>query len=159
MASTSQGPEEVDRHGWNSLEGYRSIHANRLNNHSLLDPNKPHTVAFNFYDVGGDLVVQIIGDIFCMGSLVVEVEKYLEAREASNGQIFVRGFSYRYNAYLPGKHNVLRYDNGHDLDEYHRHVWDIETGEEIHRSIISRNELPTLGEMLDELEDRFFGRS
>lgn len=131
MASTSQGFGEADRHGWNSLENYRSIHENRLNNHSFLDPNRPHTVAFDFFEVEGDLFVRVAGEIHCRGGILVEVEKYLETYAARNGQIFVRGFSYRYNAYIPGKHNILRYDNGHDLDEYHRHIWDIESGAEI----------------------------
>ena len=159
MASTSQGPGEADRHGWNSLENYRNIHENRLNNHSFLDPNRPQTVAFDFFTIGGDLFVQVAGEIYCLGGIVVEVEKYLETYEANSGQIFVRSFSYRYNAYITGKHNVLRYDNGHDFDEYHRHVWAIETGAEMEERTITRSEFPTLGEMPDELEDMFFRRA
>mgnify|MGYP001611148168 CR=1 FL=1 len=156
MASTLPGPQETDRHGWNSFDNYRSVHENRLSRHTFLDPEKPHTVTFNFLRVGGDLVIQIVGEIFCLGGIVVEVEKYLETYEAPSGQIFVRGFSYRYNAYLPGKHNLLRFDNGHSFDEYHRHEWDWATGKETERCIITRNEFPTLGEVLDELERQYW---
>ena len=152
MASTSYGSEENGRHGWNSLDGYQPIHENRLNNHTFLDGNRPHTVAFEFYEFEGALFVRISGQIYCQGGIVVEVEKYLETEEADNGQIFVRGFSYRYHAFLPGQHNILRYDNQHGFEEYHRHLYDINTGEELESGIITRNESPTLGEILDQLE-------
>ena len=86
MASTSQGPGETDRHGWNSLENYRSIHENRLNYHSFLDPDRPHTIAFIFLDIEGDIIVQVAGEIYCLGGIVVEVEKYLETKGYSKGR-------------------------------------------------------------------------
>ena len=60
---------------------------------------------------------------------------------------------YRYNAFLPGGHNVLRYDNGHYQkdDEYHRHEFDLATGEEISRRVITRLEFPVMHKVLDEL--------
>lgn len=55
----------------------------------------------------------------------------------------------------------MRYDNLHeDLDEYHRHVFDLETGEQIgHTQILSRQEFPVMHEILNELEEMFKGRN
>ena len=148
--------ETPDRHGWNSLENYQIIHETRLNNHPFLDPDRPHTVEFSYFELDDGLIVQVAGEVFCLHNVTLEVEKYLETEDRA-GRIYVRGLSYRYNARVRGRHNVLRYDNGHDLNEYHRHVWDIRTGEEREFSIISRNEFPTLGEILDQLEGMFRG--
>lgn len=87
-----------------------------------------------------------------MKGVEVDVTKFLETRPVGKGRMQVRGFSYCYNAHIAGKHNVLRYDNNHDFEDYHRHVFDINTGSEIKRIPIKRSELPTLAEFLDELE-------
>lgn len=91
---------------------------------------------------------------YCPNAVVLEVEKYMETRDA-NGRLLVRTFSFRYNAYIKGKHNILRYDNGHDFDEYHRHVYDVQTGEQIISELLERSDFPVLSDILDELEKTF----
>jgi len=156
MASAQGSSPQVDRHGWNSLENYLSIHENRLNEHSFLDPKKAHTISVQYHPFDGEIIVEISGDAYCQGDIVLEVGKYLETQEDSTGRIYLRGISYRYHAYFRGRHNILRYDNGHDFDEYHRHEYDMQDGKEIGRTIITRNQLPTLGEVLDELEEMYW---
>ena len=160
MATTSFGSEETDRHGWNSLEGYLSIHDNRLNNHSFLDPSKPHTIGITYHQINDEeSVMAIQGHVFCLGNVVLEVEKYLQMMERENGQLFVRGFSYRYHAFVPGEHSLVRYDNSHGEDVYHRHAFEPVTGQETEITDLTRNEFPTFSEILDELEEIYLESS
>lgn len=72
----------------------------------------------------------------------------------SGGRRQLRGFSYRYNAYVRNGHNVLRYDNGHSEtpEEFHRHLFDPRTGGELEKRIITRYDLPVLSDMLTEIQ-------
>ncbi|GAI29754.1 unnamed protein product, partial [marine sediment metagenome] len=47
----------------------------------------------------------------------------METRWVGKGRIQVRGLEYCYNAKITGKYNILRYDNDHDLEDYHKHVF------------------------------------
>jgi len=119
-----------DRHGWNSIENYRQIHEERLANHPFLDHSKGHTVSITEIELGERKVIKVEGEIYCRSGVVLEVDKYLHLKYI-RGRAYVRGFSYRNNAYLPGKHNVLRYDNAHDPEGYHRHAFDLATGTQV----------------------------
>ncbi|MGI8827602.1 MAG: hypothetical protein ACR2JC_18620 [Chloroflexota bacterium] len=62
-------------------------------------------------------------------------------------------FHMPYNAYFWGRHNILRYDNGH-LDapeEFHRHDFDLKTGAENPVKKITRQDMPTLAEFMTEV--------
>lgn len=97
----------------------------------------------------------MVGEIYCLHGVVVEVEKYFDTKTTRDGRLQVRCFSYRYNARLPGKFNILRYDTGHDFDEYHRHRFDPKTGQQIRFELLTREQFPLLSEILDELERIF----
>ena len=58
-----------------------------------------------------------------------------------------------YNAYRPGGHNVLRYDNQHRGTEnvYHRHQFDVDTGELVSFTTMPREDFPVMHQVLDEL--------
>ncbi len=62
---------------------------------------------------------------------------------------------YAYNAWHPGGHNVLRYDNQHigEDDAYHRHQFDPKTGKQIDYRTLTRIEFPVMHQILDELMD------
>ena len=147
-----------DRHGWNSYENYREVHEARLTTHPFVDHSRPDTVAFEFFKFEGELVMVMDGEICCRRGVILEVTKYFNTRRNRAGRLQVRCFSYRYNASIGGKHNVLRYDNGHELDEYHRHVFDVATGGLLLMEYLTRNEFPLLSEVLDELA-RMFGEA
>ena len=60
-----------------------------------------------------------------------------------------------YHFKISGKHTILRYDNGHTPDDYHRHVFDVKTGDLLIRESLCREDFPVLPEILDELERMF----
>ncbi len=139
-------------HDWNSLENYVLVHEKRLAEHPLVileasllqyaSELKPHPL----YD---QFVAQ--GLIVCRNGLHLEVHK--------RGQIDrtrlrrVRMYLYSYNAWFPGGHSVLRYDNqhvGHE-DIYHRHQFDPHTGIETNLTYMERHQFPVMHQVLDEL--------
>jgi len=151
---------EADRrgpHGWNSLENYTFIHEKRLAEHPFVDHGVPNTLKFEDYvNVDGDTVVLLSGEVYCHYGIVVAVTKSFETRMVQ-GRLQVRGVSYRYNARIRGRHNILRYDNGHDEspDEFHRHQYDLSNGTEIETRIITRYDLPVFDDILTELQQMF----
>ena len=137
-----------DPHDWNSWHHYRDIHENRLNSH-------PFVMGFadtlRFADAG-EGVISLIGHVICQRNVVLEVEKWLEARYFGN-TLRVRCYSYRYIGWLRGEHLLLKYHNVHeDRDEYHHRVYDPATGEEVQHEVLERYQFPTFPEVLDELE-------
>ena len=58
-----------------------------------------------------------------------------------------------YNAWRPGGHNVLRYDNQHLGSEnvYHRRFFDLNTGRQVQLTTMTRRQFPVLHQILDEL--------
>ena len=95
----------------------------------------------------------IEGSIGCAAEIEIDVTKLLDVRVRRRLEQ-VRGVSYRYNAYVRGGHNILRYDNGHieAPEEFHRHEFDPFTGRELSRAILSREDMPTLIEVVSEVE-------
>lgn len=158
-ADSAQKKKRQNPHKWNSLENYQQIHQARIDNHSFVDHNRPDNIAFEVFDFEGDILVRMSGEIYCLHNIVVGIEKYMETRRTSNGKLQVRSFSFRYNAKVRGKGNVLRYDNGHrdTPHEFHRHVFDVNDGKQLRRDILTLEEMPTLAEMLDELQMLFKG--
>ncbi len=80
------------------------------------------------------------------------VAKDLDIRTNARNQIEVRGLSYRYHAYVPGSGNLLRYDNSHAFDEFHRHEYVFPTEDQQPLQVLAREEFPTLIEVLDEVQ-------
>jgi hypothetical protein len=101
------------------------------------------------------LYASLSGELHCKNNVVLYVDKVMETREVGKGKIQVRGLDYCYNAKLTGKYNVVRYDNDHDVDDYHKHVFDVNTGEQMARISLTREEVPTLSDVLDELANMF----
>lgn len=159
MDADVPGSREVERqsdpHGWNSYDQYLNIEQSRLDNHPFV---LSHNLRYDFYEYSGETYLRISGQVVCLNNVLLEVEKYLETRRTRPGVLLVRTFSYRYNASVRGKGNVLRYDNGHDSDEYHRHVFDLETGEQAEYQLLDRFHFPTFPQILDELEEMFSGK-
>ncbi len=143
-----------DRHGWNTLENYKQIHYDRLADHPFVDHSKPMPDFETFSDEES-LYIFLEGEIYCKQNVVLSITKIFETRIIGDGRLQVRCFSYRYNASILGKHNILRYDNNHNFDDYHKHEFDVQTGKQIKRESLKRNDFPTLSEVLDELENMF----
>ena len=106
----------------------------------------------DFSEEDGDTIVQR-GQVFCLDDVVVRVTKYLETNRTSRGLLRVRGFSYRYVAWVEGHHALLRYHNRHlDDDDYHHRVFNWRTGDEVLYERLERHQFPTLAEVLDEVQ-------
>ncbi len=142
--------EGHDRHDWNTFENYRYLHIWHIENHPFVDHGHPPPT-FDQFDVDGRPIVTFIGDIYCLRSIILSVSKYLETDVMQNGRMRVKCFSYGYNARIAGKHNILRYDNQDDFDEYHKHVFDVCSGTQLSRVRLTRNEFPVLHEVLNEV--------
>ena len=90
--------------------------------------------------------------MYCLRDVVLEVENRLEMRYF--GQLMrVRGYSFRYAAWVQGGEAILRYHNIHQYDDdYHHRVFNPRTGDEILYERLHRHQFPTFSEVLDELE-------
>jgi len=131
------------------------LHEKRLDEHPFVaDHDKSELSITPLPDLG---ILLVEGVIYCKYNIILEFRKVAELRSIGS-RLQVRTFSFAYNAWIEGKHNVLRYDNGHDNpDEYHRHIFDLDTGEEIEKEfrIMTREEFPVMHEVLDELQAMF----
>ncbi len=86
-----------------------------------------------------------------MGGVDLEVDKEFETRRVG-GVLQVRGVTYRYVAWLPGEHLILKYHNLHrDSSKFHHRVYDPATGEETGYERLTRRQFPTLAEVIDEI--------
>jgi hypothetical protein len=146
-----------DCHYWTTWENYKNVHDVHLNRHTfVLEDN----LEWSFIEANtlqrDDFPTSIVlsGTITCASGVAVLVYKTLETRIGRQGMLEVQGQRYGYNAYFVNRHNILRYDNGHLLypDDYHRHAFDLVTGKEIERMSLTREDMPTLVEFLDEVE-------
>ena len=143
-------PYRRDPHDWNTWDHYESIHHKRIDEHSFIDRSRPHTLTFT-EDAPGR-AIDLTGLVYCHRGVILEVDKRLETRYIG-GLRKVRGISYRYAAWLPDGHPVLRYHNVHFYDDdYHHRVFDPRTGEEILYETLKRYQFPTLSEVIDEIE-------
>jgi hypothetical protein len=108
-----------------------------------------------FLGEDGLLYTSLSGEIYCKNNVVLYVDKVMETREAGKGRIQVKGFAYCYNAKITGRCNILRYDNDHTIEDYHKHVFDIKTGKQVARVSLGRDDFPSLSDVLDELAGMF----
>jgi hypothetical protein len=152
-----QRPEPSDRHAWNSLENYRRIYEERVGNHYFIDKTKPFPDNFELFENKGELYVLLQGTIYCWNNIILDMTKLFETREVGAGRLQIRCIVYEYNVHFAGKHNILRYDNTHEgnLDYYHKHIFNPETGKEISVIELTRETFPLLHEVLDELAHKF----
>ena len=138
------------KHGWLAIDAYFNIHESALERHPFVLEDR---TAFTRSTKERREFLSLTGQVICRGGIVIEVEKVLSVRLNARNETQVRGLSYRYLAHVQGRGNLLRYDNAHDLDEFDRHEYDFVSREQRPIEILSREELPTLIEMIAELEE------
>ena len=92
------------------------------------------------------------GEVLCLAGVVIRVLKDFAVRVNARNQEEVRGLRYRYHVHIPRRANLLRYDNSHGPDEFHRHEYDFATQEEKPVEMLTREQFPTLIEVLDEVQ-------
>jgi hypothetical protein len=154
MVPGGSGVTRGRKHEWNSYESYCIAHENVLARHTFI---QDHTIAIRLLEADDGTIAAVVGTIYCRSGVVLEVEKYAmtEWRGRRTPRLWARTFAFRYNAHLPGQETVLRYDNGHSIDEYHVHAYDVRLGKAGPARQISREEMPHLSEVLDELQELF----
>ena len=100
-------------------------------------------------------VIWLVGRIYCLENVIVEVEKGLET-DFKGRLLQVRGFHYRYVAWVDGRNPILRYHNRHQYDDFfHHRVFNWRTGEEVLYETLERRQFPTLTEVLDEVQQAY----
>ena len=92
------------------------------------------------------------GQVSCLGGIEIEVVKEFAIRTNRRGQMEIRGEDYAYHVHVPGRGDLLRYDNSHDLDKFHRHEFEFGTRRQKPLQYLSREEFPTLIEVIDEVQ-------
>lgn len=150
---------ERDRHGWNSLQNYKTIHE------KCLDECRAYFVEHDTlqFEVISPSRIILSGQIFCHGDLVIYVDKTLERNERNQ----VRGLRYSYQAQFvsPPLRQIFRYDNSHVYveegheDAFHKHQFSYRTWKDIEPPIwISRQNWPELSKVIDELYEWWIER-
>ena len=148
--SRSSIPRRKDPHEWNTWDNYRTIHDVRLEDHPFVDWSKEQALGFDEED---EETIVLRGSLFCLNDVVVRVRKFLETQHTPKGLLRVKGFSYRYVAWVEGRHPILRYHNTHQGDDlFHHRVFNWRTGEQVLYETLHRFQFPTLSEVLDEVE-------
>lgn len=115
-------------------------------------------------DIGSGILA-MTGEIGCQGRIVVKVEKYLQVFEGEGLDANVQTFEYKYNAFVRGRNNILRYDNAHSYaghgDAHHKHLFNWKTGEQLpgFPEWVGVHRWPTLGEVLEAVYQWYWRNS
>ena len=151
MANT-EANRRGDPHDWNPIENYVYLHQLHLDEHPLVDQEASSLrfIAIDTPRAPYDIMV-VEGLIVCRNGLRLDISKSGDMERTAQRR--VRMTLYSYNAYRPGGHNVLRYDNQHLGTEhvYHRHQFDVDTGQLVSFTTMSREAFPVMHQILDEL--------
>jgi len=150
--SSGQDARRRDRHGWNDLDHYLSIHFAQLKRLGEYIVERDELEI----DLTDADTLRIKGRIYCVHSLFLDVAKTLEINDRHQ----VRTIRYKYHAGILGEtpRSIFRYDNAHPYtehpDDHHKHFYDLVTWQEVDPpQWVGRNALPTLAEVLEELYD------
>lgn len=138
-----------DPHDWNGVENYVFLHRMRLERHPLVPAGadlsyRPLSTPMQPHDQ-----FAVEGILNLKNGVTLEVKKSGVFDRATRR---VRMDRYLYAAYLPGDASLLRYDNAHGTDGYHKHVFDPATNRETAKVDLARHEFPVMHEVLDEIE-------
>lgn len=149
------------KHQPNRFRSYQAVHSTVISQFQSRDFIGAETLKFEPTAYG----FLLVGEIGCLGKIVISVEKFIEIVSGFGEESMVRTKWYSYNVFIRGGYNISRYDNqddeyvrpGHE-DEHHKHIFDWRTGEEnpISPVWVGVNAWPTLGEVLQEIEDWYW---
>jgi len=161
VASNVHGSNQDNRgekHGWNAFDNYKQIFHDRVIKHPFVDHSQHNTIypEPELKNISGILYCVLEGELYCKHDIVVTITNVMSTKEVGGGRVQVRGWSYRYNAHIKGQDDscIIRYDNVHGFEDYHKHFKNPKTGKE-DRIPLTRDEFPHLHEVLDELEILF----
>ena len=139
------------KHGSNRLNAYLQIHETvmecQLRNGFVLADELVFTPIHNG--------ILLEGDILCQGPIRLQVRKIIRILEGEGSDALVQTAAYSYNALLPSRGNIFRYDSPHATHnkEHHVHRYDVlNSGLQLPiQWLRDEAQRPTLGEVIDEL--------
>jgi hypothetical protein len=139
------------KHGPNRLANYLNVHeswmADLLAEGFVVDDQS----SFTFLPS----VIRLQGPIICLDGITLEVDKEIAVLDGRGMTATVQTRWFRYQAWVRGVHNILRYDAAHAHRPHaHKHVYDtFGTGRELEVIELPDEKLiPTLGEVIRELQ-------
>lgn len=103
--------------------------------------------------------VYLRGKVWCPGQVILKVNKKMRILDWDGQLPIIKTVAYEYNASLEGLHSLFRYDNTHKgkpysghYDDFHKHIFDLETGKQIPKSPIwiGKEKWPTLDLVIEE---------
>lgn len=146
----------MGKHGPNNLRNYIEVHsscmASLVNQGFVLQDD----CSFEFFQ--GLIVLE--GRIHCLGQIEVTVKKLIDVLSGSGHARIVQTRQFSYHANFANGPNILRYDSPVPHRNYfHKHRFDtFGTRREIEVvQIDSEEDVPTLGEVLTELQEWYWG--
>lgn len=101
-------------------------------------------------------IVLLQGVIVCLDGITLDVEKEISVLDGRGMTARVQTKRFRYQAWVKGVHNILRYESGHEhRPEPHKHIYNtFGDGREIEViDLDDEDTIPTLGEAIRELQN------
>jgi hypothetical protein len=141
-----------NRHAPHRFEDYQRVHDSNME--MLMAEGFVLDQDLRFQPLGNQQIA-LTGVVRCQGQITVLVEKVLAVRDGTGSSALVQTTAYRYHALIPGVGNILRYENNdhHRFDHVHRYDPIAGDRKGTFQRIESKNDVPTLGEVLRELRD------
>ncbi len=144
------------KHGPSRLNAYLQIHETvmecQLRNGFVLSDELVFTPIHNG--------ILLEGDILCQGPIRLQVRKIIRILEGEGSDALVQTAAYSYNALLPSRGNIFRYDSPHATHnkEHHVHRYDVlNSGLQFPiQWLRDEAQRPTLGEVIDELAEWYY---
>ncbi len=146
----------MGKHGPNSFANYQEVHNKRIR--QALDGG---FLVFDglAFDALGDNLIVLEGELRCVGDITIDVLKTIRILGGQGATARVQSESYRYHAHIKGIGNILRYDSPHRHHPHHHvHRYDVLKGDKegSRFDLVQETERPTLGEVIDELNDWYY---
>ncbi len=142
----------ADPHGPNKLTDYIQIHETVMQR--FLADGFVIRDGTGLFAYGAGLFL-LDGLIECLGGILLEVRKVLRHMDGRGASMRVQTVLYSYNALLPGRGCILRYDSPHEhRPTHHVHRYDVLNGDKIGR--IEPCAWPHLGDVVEELRTWYY---
>jgi hypothetical protein len=142
----------ADPHGPNTLEDYIRVHERHMARFLEAGFVLEDGCVFTPYKTE----VKLDGIISCRSGIQLEVQKDIGYVNGSGRRAKVQTKAFRYQSWLTGVGNILRYEWNYDHRGIaHKHVYDtLGTGREISvQELTSTHEVPHLDDVINELRD------
>ena len=140
------------KHGPNRLANYIAVHEASMARLAAEGFVLEDQCTFRF--LPGVILLQ--GTVVCLDDITLEVEKQIAILGGRGMTARVQTSRFRYHAWIRGAYNILRYESAHEHRAFpHKHVYNTfgDGRESAVTDILNADDIPTLGEVLRELQD------